>query len=53
MHIASKIKPDMISKYDIYRDTAHKGKLWVGSKDGKVWKSTEYFFENLAERWSK
>ena len=50
---AAKIPKSQISKYDIYKDTANKGKLWVGDKAGKVWKETNYYFEDLAKLWRK
>lgn len=50
---AGKIPKSQISKYDIYKDTANKGKLWVGDKAGKVWRETTYFFEDLITLWRK
>ena len=50
---AGGIPKNMISRHDIYRDTANKSKIWVGSKNGKTWKETKYFFEDLAEKWTK
>ena len=50
---AAKIPKNLISKYDIYKDTANKGKLWVGDKAGKIWKETKYFFEDLTTSWRK
>ena len=40
-------------KYDIYKDTADKGKLWIGDKAGKVWRETKYYFEDLVNMWRK
>ena len=50
---AGKIPKKYISKYDIYKDTANKGKLWVGDKSGKIWKETPYYFEDLTKLWRK
>ena len=50
---AGKIPKSQISKYDIYKDTANKGKLWVGDKAGKVWRETTYFFKDLMNLWRK
>ena len=50
---AANIPKNQISKYDIYKDTANKGKLWVGDKAGKIWKETIYFFEDLGKQWRK
>ena len=50
---AGKIPKIQVSKYDIYKDTANKGKLWVFDKSGKVWIETTYFFENLTTLWRK
>ncbi|MBQ8387629.1 MAG: hypothetical protein IJX46_01725 [Clostridia bacterium] len=50
---AAKIPKNQISRYDIYKDTANKGKLWVGDKAGKIWKETIYFFKDLTNLWRK
>ena len=50
---AGKISSNQISKYDIYKDTADKGKLWIGDKAGKVWRETKYYFEDLVNMWRK
>ncbi len=52
-HKAGGIPNNKISRYDIYRDKANKGKLWIGSKDGKTWIETDYYFEDLEEKWKK
>lgn len=48
---AGGISKSQVSKYDIYQDTANKGKLWVGDKSGKIWKGTAYYFEDLSNQW--
>lgn len=50
---AGNIPKNKISRYDIYQDTARNGKLWVGSKDGKIWKETVYYFRELSSIWKK
>ena len=52
-HKAGGIPNNKISRYDIYRDKANKGKLWIGSKDGKTWIEADYYFEDLEEKWKK
>ena len=42
-----------VSRYDIYKDTANKSKLWIGDKAGKIWIETKYFFEDLITNWRK
>ena len=52
-HNAGKIPQNQIAKYDIYKDTANKAKLWVGDKAGKIWRETDYFFKDLTALWRK
>ena len=50
---AAKVPSNRISRYDIYQDTANNHRLWVGSKDGRDWRETMYFFSDLIEKWVK
>ena len=50
---AGKVPRNQLSRYDIYKDTSNKGKLWVGLKNGTGWRETIYFFSELVESWGK
>ena len=50
---AAGIPQSQISRYDIYRDKANGGILWVGNKAQTVWKATKYYFKDLKEIWTK
>ena len=50
---AGKVPRNQLSLFDIYKDTANKGKLWVGRKNGTDWRETIYYFSELVEVWSK
>ena len=50
---AGGVPRNQVSRYDIYQDTANNHQLWVGTKDGRIWRKTIYFFKDLIERWVK
>lgn len=50
---AGHVSRSQLSKFDIYQDTANKGKLWVVRKDGTDWTETAFWFIDLAEGWVK
>ena len=50
---AGQIPRSQISRYDIYQDTADNHRLWVGKKDGRDWRQTNYVFSDLNEKWVK
>ena len=50
---AGGVPRSQLSRYDIYQDTANNHQLWVGTKDGRVWRETIYFFKDLTEKWLK
>lgn len=50
---AGNVPRSQTSRFDIYRDTADKGRLWVGRKDGSEWRVTDYYFNDLNETWRK
>ena len=41
-----------LSLFDIYKDKADNGRLWVGSKDYRKWFPTKYYFKDLIS-WKK
>ena len=50
---AGKIPKNQISRYDIYKDTASKNRLWIGDKSQSTWKPTDYYFDDLKRIWRK
>ena len=52
-HKAGKIPKNQISRYDIYKDTASKNRLWIGDKSQSTWKPTDYYFDDLKKIWRK
>lgn len=50
---AGNVPRSRLSRYDIYQDTANNHGLWVGSKDGRDWRKTEYVFSDIKEMWVK
>ena len=50
---AASVPQKMLSRYDIYKDTANKNVLWVGTKQHTDWRQTKYTFVELTTEWIK